>query len=132
MVPPATSLRLRLDRREPSLEGAGIEAGDRDDLVARRGAARYPDVASWDAEGPGQNADRGEVGAAVGRRRGHPDADHHPVDADAVPRRPWRDANVEAGLCRHGRSPKSARPIRTSVAPSSTATSKSSVMPMES
>src|SRR5262249_25463167 len=42
------------------------------------------------------------------------------------------DANHELRRGRHSRSPKSAEPIRTMVAPSSTATSKSWLMPMDS
>ena len=106
--------RLRLDGEQ---DGAGF-AHDFGIVVGGRDFERARELAPAVGRNVGDNNFGGledlVLDQSVGERLGHIAA------AD------------ESELLHFGRSPKTARPIRTMVAPSSIATSKSSVMPMES
>jgi hypothetical protein len=96
------------------------------------------DEGSRVVKGIGDEPEERLVRGPVGGHRRDPNLQDPVLDAidpihAAAGREPDRDADRAPGCRRHhARSPNRARPIRTSVAPSSTATSKSSVIPIDS
>src|SRR3989338_4856893 len=133
---------LRL-KPEPFEDCAGAEPGHLDGLLRAALAAGYLNGTLRQVQTLGQQRDYGLVGAALEGRRRHLHAQRAAVHAgDFFAPRPRLHLDPETNIptplfhlkthAGPGRGPKSAVPRRTWVAPSSMATSKSWLIPMES
>src|SRR5438067_245658 len=115
---------------QPSPGFLGIHAIHLDPLVARGGSRLQPDRAAWNPQRAAEQPKHRLIRLAFSRGRGHPDLEDafRRETHDLIRSAPGRHAELEPHA---GRCPKSAEPIRTIVAPSSIAISKSSDMPIE-
>src|SRR5207244_8355587 len=133
------SRSVRQDYVQSTTNFLDRNSGNEERLVARPIAADDLNGLSGHIERLGQERDHGSVCGGINRRRGH--ADEQTAVARAIDGRTRRSrnySNIEADAARGRRDharvrrPKIAVPTRTIVAPSSMATSKSWLMPIDS